>query len=302
MHQSYISVHPRERYLKFSKMISTDFIWRGLRNCVKQVLKTHSWFLGTKMSLADSEAAFEQHCNKLVADGSLAAQLVNNGIKSLSALAFASGTPQSPPTEEQFKDFATQINGGVDMSFGMQVHLKRLHFEASAIVMAELKSRATDTSTDGARKLPLAEKAARLKDQEARLPGLRLKGELQPSYALVDLVAQIKETNCITWIPPSKCSKRDSEVQNNLQREAHDALTWTADGEACNTGWASCCWHLDRFAITMGASATGLSVWSMRSHQVRGAWDLGAAVAGAANQRTAAGVRQSVDQPGLQSK
>ena len=171
------------------------------------------------MSLADSEAAFEQHCNKLTADGSLARLLVNNGIKSLSALAFASGTPQQPPTEEQFRDFSNQINGGIDMSFGMQAHLKRLHFEASAIVMAELKSRATETSTDGARKLPLAEKAARFKDQEMRLPGLRLKGELQPSYALVDLVAQVKETNCITWIPPSKCSKRDSEVQSNLKEK-----------------------------------------------------------------------------------
>ena len=171
------------------------------------------------MSLADSEAAFEQHCNKLVTDGSLATLLVNNGIRSLSALAFASGTPQSPPSEEQFKDFATQLNGGVDLSFGMQAHLKRLHFEASAIVMAELKSRATDTSMDGVKKLPLAEKAARLKDQEARLHGLRLKGELQPSYALVDLVAQVKETNCITWIPPSKCSKRDSEVQNSLKEK-----------------------------------------------------------------------------------
>ena len=131
----------------------------------------------------------------------------------------ASGTPQSPPTEEHFKEFATQVNGGVDMSFGMQAHLKRLHFEAAAIVMAELKSRAMDTAPDGARKLPLAEKAARFKEQEARLPGLRLKGELQPSYALVDLVAQVKETNCITWIAPSKCTKRDSEVQNSLKEK-----------------------------------------------------------------------------------
>ena len=36
---------------------------------------------------------FEQHCSKLVGDGSLATLLVNHGIKSLSALAFASGTP-----------------------------------------------------------------------------------------------------------------------------------------------------------------------------------------------------------------
>eukprot|EP00435_Cladocopium_sp_Y103_P000001 s4526_g1.t1 len=167
------------------------------------------------MSLADSEAAFEQHCNKLLADGSLHTLLVGQDIKNLSSLAFAIGTPQTPPTEEQFKDFATRLNSGVEMTFGLQSALRRLHFEASAIIMAELKTRATDTSGDGARKLPIAEKAARLKDQEARLPGLRIKGELQPSYALIDMVSQIKETNSITWIPPSKCSKRDAEIQNN---------------------------------------------------------------------------------------
>ncbi|CAK9085399.1 Uncharacterized protein SCF082_LOCUS40459 [Durusdinium trenchii] len=82
--------------------------------------------------------------------------------------------------------------------------LRRLHFEASALVMAELKSKATDTTGDGTRKLPVAEKAARLKDQETRLPGVRIKGELQPSYALIDLFAQMKETSCVFWIPPSK--------------------------------------------------------------------------------------------------
>ena len=169
------------------------------------------------MSLADSEAAFNQHCNKLVPSGVLLNLLQGHGTRSLSSLAFAAGTPQSPPSEEQFKEFATMVNGGTEINFGMQAHLRRLHFEAAAIIMAELKSKATDTSTDGARKLPMAEKAARLKDQEARLSGLRIKGELQPSYALVDLVAQVKETNCITWIPPSKCTKRDSEVQSSLK-------------------------------------------------------------------------------------
>ena len=169
------------------------------------------------MSLADSEAAFIQHCEKLVPNGALSNMLIDQGIKTLSSLAFACGTPQTPPSEAQFRDFATSLNGGFEMSFGMQAHLRRLHFESAAIIMAELKAKATDTSSDGAKKLPLAEKAARLREQEARLPGLRLKGELQPSYALVDLVAQVQETGCITWIPPSKCSKRDSEVQNSLK-------------------------------------------------------------------------------------
>ena len=137
----------------------------------------------------------------------------------MSGLAFSIGTPQAPPSDEQFKDFATRLNGGTDMNFGTQAALRRLHFEASAVVMAELKSKATDSSGDAARKLPVAEKAARLRDQDARLPGVRIRGELQPSYALIDLVAQIKETNNIVWIAPSRCSKRDAEVQMSMKEK-----------------------------------------------------------------------------------
>ena len=171
------------------------------------------------MSLADSEAAFEQHCKRISPDGSLHTLLTNQRISSLSSLAFAVGTPQSPPTEDQFREFATGINRGIEMTFGELSALRRLHFEASAIVMAELKSRATDTSGDGTRKLPVAEKTARLRDQEGRLLGLRIKGELQPSFALIDMVAQMKESNCVTWIPPSRCSKRDSEIQNSMKEK-----------------------------------------------------------------------------------
>ena len=112
------------------------------------------------MSLADSEAAFEQHCKRISPDGSLHTLLTNQRISSLSSLAFAAGTPQSPPTEDQFREFATGINRGTEMTFGELSALRRLHFEASAIVMAELKSRATDTSGDGTRKLPVAEKTS----------------------------------------------------------------------------------------------------------------------------------------------
>ena len=62
------------------------------------------------MSLADSEAAFEQHCNRLVPDNSLHTILIAQEIKSLSALAFSIGTPQVPPTDDQFRDFANNLN------------------------------------------------------------------------------------------------------------------------------------------------------------------------------------------------
>ena len=98
------------------------------------------------MSLADSGAAFEQHCRKISSDGHLHGLLTRQNILNLSSLAFAVGTPQSPPTDDQFKEFATGINNDQEMTFGELAQLRRLHFEASAIVMAELiKSKATQT-------------------------------------------------------------------------------------------------------------------------------------------------------------
>ena len=86
------------------------------------------------MSLADSGAAFEQHCRKISPDGHLYGLLTRQNISNLSSLAFAVGTPQSPPTDDQFKEFATGINNDTEMTFGELARLRRLHFEASALL------------------------------------------------------------------------------------------------------------------------------------------------------------------------
>ena len=169
------------------------------------------------MSLADSGAAFEQHCRKISPDGHLYGLLTGRTYQ-ISVHWLLQCTPQSPPTDDQFKEFATGINNDTEMTFGELARLRRLHFEASAIVMAELKSKATETTGDGGRKLPVAEKNARLLEQEGRFPGLRIRGEMQPSFALIDLAAQMKETNCVTWIPPSKCSKRIQRYRTASRR------------------------------------------------------------------------------------
>ena len=86
------------------------------------------------MSLADSGAAFEQHCRKISPDRHLYGLLTRQNISNLSSLAFAVGTPQSPPTDDQFKEFATGINNDTEMTFGKLARLRRLHFEASALL------------------------------------------------------------------------------------------------------------------------------------------------------------------------
>ena len=97
---------------------------------------------------------------------------------------------------------------------GQIANIRMLIFEASTLVVAQLRAQATADDTDlTGRKLPHVEKQARLAAQKARLPGLLIEGELQPSYALVDACALMSESNSVTWISPSRCTKRGAEVQ-----------------------------------------------------------------------------------------
>ncbi|CAJ1430111.1 unnamed protein product [Effrenium voratum] len=177
------------------------------------------------MSLIDSTAAFKAHCDKIDDAGNLWNLVRSNGLRSMSQLAFAIGTPQSPPTEQEFKDFCRNINEGVDLSLGLFAQMRRLHFEASTMIVAHLRSQVSQESgQEGVRKLPNAEKVARLGRQQARLNGVSIKGELQPSHALIDLVASMCDTNSVIWVAPSKCSKREREVQQ-LTKEKTPVLT-----------------------------------------------------------------------------
>ena len=120
-------------------------------------------------------------------------------------------------SDDLFKQFASDLNGGTDMSIAQFAKLRRLHFEAQTLVVAHLKSQVSIDATEGVRKLPAAEKEARLLDQRARLVGVQIRGETQPLYAIVDTVASMAENGTILWLPPSKCTKRDAEIQSSLK-------------------------------------------------------------------------------------
>ena len=63
------------------------------------------------------------------------------------------------------------------------------------------------------KRLPIAEKRARAQEQATRLGGLTFEGKLEPNHNLLDLVNTMLASGCLTWIAPSKCSKRDEEIQ-----------------------------------------------------------------------------------------
>ena len=178
------------------------------------------------MALTESDAAFEQRCNELVPDGSLRDALRRKKLTTYRHLAFALGTPQTPPTDDKMVQFAETIFGDSPPPSLLQLSLLRtLHFEATTLIVAALKEAATQDPGEGSlRKLPTAERVSREKRQQARLAGVAIIGEMCPSHHLCDLANTVYETGVMQWIPPSKCSKRDAEVQNSVKSDGKQVL------------------------------------------------------------------------------
>lgn len=72
------------------------------------------------------------------------------------------------------------------VTVGETANLKRVHFEATTLIVASLKERVAseDTESSTIKKIPPAEKRARQENQERRLSGVSIRGEV---------------TNCWTW-------------------------------------------------------------------------------------------------------
>ena len=139
-----------------------------------RIFDTCSWTsVRTKaMALVDSEAAFASRCNAIDKSRELLNICVHAELTTFMRMAFAIGTPQMPASEESFKTFATDLNGGIEPSITMMSLLRRLHFEAVTMVVAHLKTNVTtDAGVEGSRKLPPVEKVARLQEQQAPLEG-----------------------------------------------------------------------------------------------------------------------------------
>ena len=223
------------------------------------------------MALVDSEAAFEQRLREVMPSIPARQAVLNGGVKTFSGLAFSCGTPQNPPSDEAFRGFSdTILPPGYDMA--TYSSFRRLHFEASTLVVAQLKARVAGDPDEGRQKLPIVEKQARLEDQRQRLAGVDVDGELQPSFHLIDAVNSMIETNTIQWIAPSKCTSRDMEVlqgaknlpsvvqleQHTLKLSAPDANLEAECGSALQLQWC-----LQRRALAL--DQVRLSSWECQS-------------------------------------
>ena len=70
------------------------------------------------MAIVDSVASFTQHCDSIDSTSALKNLLGRQRINTYAKLAFAIGNPQKPPSEEEFANFCTTLNGGTELTIG----------------------------------------------------------------------------------------------------------------------------------------------------------------------------------------
>ena len=159
----------------------------------------------------DSVAVFKQRALQIGLKESAIEELQKKGWETLASLAFSSGHIPGQGNDEVFVDkVIVPILG--DANHVDAAKLRRLHFEAYTATANEMRHKLDHTSDDVPKKLPQAERSVRIRRLAARLPGLRLDGNMEPSHHLIDAVATMVEDNTLKYISWSECLSRDDEA------------------------------------------------------------------------------------------
>ena len=91
--------------------------------------------------------------------------------------------------------------------------LRRLFYEAHTLVAMDLRRTVDSRDDDQPRKLPTSEREARRKTLQAKIPGVTLEGELDPSNRLQDLAHDMFDQNVlrhIDWRTAPKETRRST--------------------------------------------------------------------------------------------
>ena len=140
---------------------------------------------------------------------------------------FAFASTKAPGTYND-EEFNILIASQVTEDERLTPDLLCLHLEAYTLAVDEIKQRAAKPeagSGSAVKGLAEAERKARLTEIRTRLlPGLPIKGELEPSVWITDKYVDQAEHQSIMWIDWDAIGRRDDEVRGVQKRR-----TWEAD-------------------------------------------------------------------------
>ena len=174
------------------------------------------------MALLDSKAQFSARAREIGLSTSCVNSLQVHGIDSLSSMAFAVGTTPGECSSQDFQQFISDKN--IVLEGSDEFLVKRLIFEAQTLFMTTIQSQVLSAGLPGGsdsttKKLPPVERQARIVEQKQRLVGVIIQGETEPSFELIDLAYAMIDSKSIKFIPPHRCTKRDTELVENTSKD-----------------------------------------------------------------------------------
>jgi hypothetical protein len=99
--------------------------------------------------------------------------------------------------------------------------IRRLFYESYTMAVADLKRKVEANGDELPRRLPTAERAARLVNQQTRLLVPVLEEDLESSNALIDKGIQMVEDNMLSYTSLEQCTTRAQELDNTKAIEEY---------------------------------------------------------------------------------
>ena len=165
-------------------------------------------------SIADSAASFSERLREIGITAALIDNLNKLQLDTASKFAWVVGIP--PGTKEAddlFVDFVeNKVQAG--LSPGLLASLRRAWAESHTWWLHDMKHRIDHTSEGAPRKMARPERGARQEEQRKRLGGVPTDGSFEPSHALIDMVAQMKEEGLLRVVELHQCTSRTQELMN----------------------------------------------------------------------------------------
>ena len=163
--------------------------------------------------LVESKAQFKSRATEVGLTNVVIDVFVRGGIDTMSKMAFWVNQPGTTTDEAALIRSANTMLGR-DPTVAEMTGIKMLHFESQAFTLQSLKNSIDGPGSDltQPKKIPLAEKEARLAEIRGRLNGVDISGPLEPATALFEHAVHQHETKVLKYLPPEKCYSREHEI------------------------------------------------------------------------------------------
>ena len=160
-------------------------------------------------SILDSKAEFKKRATELLGQAD-ADRFATQRIDTFGSLAYSVAEQPDKISDERLEKVTAELFGEA-ATLGTKSAVRRLAFEGLTHSLQDIRLR-SEPDTHSTRALPAFEREDLRTTQVARLKGLLIEGDLEPSHGLVDRAASMMRDGVVRYTPPSNCISRDAEL------------------------------------------------------------------------------------------